>query len=152
MRPSLYRPLDKVDLIAPKHWDFAPIFSVLQQRFRYVIDVYEYEEIDWSPALHMYAPKLGGWFLSVARDAHLAGGYFPTQWEREWFDLPVDLGERGFGFGTLENMIDLAVQAKSAFAQFNCSAVVVFRPGPHWLRSRQRKGGFRANNSTGSAA
>lgn len=152
MSAVLFAQIDLVDVIAPKHWDFAPIRSLLQRRYGYVIDVSEYEAMDWDPTLDDWAPTLGGWFVSVSRDLLASDGHFPNQWEQLCFDLPGNLASREFDAGPLHEMIALALKAKAAFEEYGCSAVVVFRPGPHWLRLRKRRGRPYSQRSPGSAA
>lgn len=152
MSVALYAHIDRVDVIAPKHMDFASTHALLQHCFDYVIEVSEYEEMDWSPTLHQWAPTLGGWFLAVSRSQRFAEGYFPNEWEQDCFDLPSRLIPSGFAFGRLNDMIVGALQAKAAFEEFGRSAIVVFRPGPHWLRSRRRSSLHYSRRSPGSAA
>jgi len=152
MSATLYAQIDLADVIAPKHWDFAPIRSLLQRRYSYVIDVSEYEAMDWDSTLGEWAPTLGGWFVAISRDLLSSEGLFPNQWEQLCFDLPGNLASREFDSGSLDEMIALALQAKASFEEYGCSAVVVFRPGPHWLRSRQRSGQPYSRRSPGSAA
>lgn len=132
------RILDRVDVTAPQHWDCAAMMQLLLMSFHYVIEISEHASLEWSDTAGEYVPVVGGWFVAIKRETRSGEDYFPNEWEQDCLSLARGLSERGFEYGTLEAMLDVATDAKREIESWHCSAVLVFRPGPHWLPRRGR--------------
>jgi hypothetical protein len=150
MTADIKRICDRVDVTAPQHWDCAAMMQLLLLSFHYVIEISEHASLEWSDAAGEYVPVVGGWFVAIKRQPRSAEDYFPNEWEQDCLNLAGGLSERGFEYGTLEAMLDVATDAKRELEGWHCSSVVVFRPGPQWLPRSGRLAAV-ASHSRGAA-